>query len=347
MRRLLWLGLCAIQTFAARAQTTEATPGATGLPMPAHARVVVVHDPAALQTFNARLERIEPMVARGLTNVTGKPSASDAWRSLVSTQDTVGIKVYSLPGALSGTRPAVVEAVVRGLLAAGLPPRQIVIWDKHLADLRLAGFYELAQRYGVRVAGSVDSGYDEKTFYEAALLGRLVWGDHEFGNKEPAVGRKSFVSKLVTQEMTKIIHLTPLLNHNVVGVSGNLFGLTFGSVDNTLRFEADPAQLATAIPEIYALPAVGDRVVLNIVDALICQYLGEERMRLHHSAKLNQLWFSTDPVALDILSIQELDRQREAARLTPAKPKLDLYQNASLLQLGVSDLKNIEVVTVL
>jgi hypothetical protein len=143
--------------------------------------------------------------------------------------------------------------------------------------------------------------------------------------------------------MTKIINITPLLNHNLAGVSGNLWGLALGSVDNTLRFENDADRLAAAVPEIIALPQLGDRVVLNIVDALICQYQGEERGLLHYSTALNQLWFSTDPVALDVLAIQELDRQRQAAKVLAATTNLELYQNASLLEIGVSDLRRIDV----
>jgi len=65
--------------------------------------------------------------------------------SLVSTQDIVGLKVYSKPGPNSGTRPAVVSAVVQGLIAAGLPPKQVIIWDREEADLREAGFFELGE----------------------------------------------------------------------------------------------------------------------------------------------------------------------------------------------------------
>src|SRR5262249_49447092 len=153
----------------------------------------------------------------------------------------------------SGTRPAVVAAVVEGLLAAGLPPTNIIVWDKQTTDLRLAGYFDLAARYGIRVAGSAQTGYDEKAFYDTALLGNLVWGDLEFGRKGTGIGRKSFVSKLVSQEMTKIINISPLLNHNLAGVSGNLYSLAIGSVDNLTRFESDPNRMATAIPEIYAL----------------------------------------------------------------------------------------------
>jgi len=307
------------------------------------ARVVVVHEPNATIAFDPQVEKVSAMMTRGLTNLTGKATVAEACRSLVSTQDVVGIKVFSTPGATSGTRPAVVEAMVKSLLEAGLPPKQILVWDRRLSDLRLAGYFDLAERFGVRVAGSAEAGYDEKTFYETALLGQLVWGDLEFGRKGEGVGRKSFVSRLVTGQMTKIINITPLLNHNLVGVSGNLWGLALGSVDNTLRFETDADRLATAVPEIVALPQLGDRVVLNIVDALICQYQGEERGMLHYSTPLNQLWFSTDPVALDVLAIQELDSQRRAARVLAPKTSLELYQNASLLEIGISDPRRIDV----
>lgn len=283
------------------------------------------------------------MVRRGITNVTGKATTTAAWRSLISTQDVVGIKVYSAPGPNSGTRPPVVAAVVQELIAAGLPAKNIIVWDKESVDLRLAGLFDLADRYGVRVAGSAQEGYDGRTFYESELLGNLVWGDYEFGAGGNGLGRKSFVSKLVSQEMTKIINVTPLLNHNLAGVSGNLYGLATGSVDNLIRFEANAERMARAIPEIYALEALSDRVVLSITDALICQYEGEEQGLLHYSTPLNQLWFSKDAVALDRLALRELDRQRRAANAPVVEQNLSLYDTAALLQLGVSDLKRIQV----
>jgi hypothetical protein len=306
------------------------------------ATVYIVEDSKATEAFRPNTNRVQEMVNCAITNLTAKTTVADAWKSLVSTQDIVGIKVFSEPGPNSGTRPAVVAAVVRGLIESGLPPDHIIIWDKRRTDLRLAGFFDLAKRVGVRAAGSAEAGYDEKTFYDTPLIGNLVWGDFEFGKKGSGIGRKSFVSKLVTDEITKIINITPLMNHNEAGVTGNLYSLAMGSVDNTTRFEGDPARLAIAVPEIYALPALSDHVVLSIVDALICQYEGEERSLLHYSVSLNQLRFSRDPVALDVLSLQELDRQREIARAPVIKPLRDLYSNASLLELGVSDLKKIQ-----
>jgi hypothetical protein len=310
------------------------------------ARVIVVHDEQATDAFRPRPKVVKEMVDRAITNLTGKASVPAAWLSLVATQDVIGLKVYSVAGPNSGTRPAVVGAVIEGLLAAGIPASHIIVWDRMSTDLRLAGFYDLCEPYGIRVCGSAQVGYDEKTFYDTALLGNLLWGDLEFGKKGPGIGRKSFVTKLVSKEITKIINITPLLNHNLAGVSGNLYSLASGSVDNFLRFESDPDRLATAVPEIYALPALYDRVVLNIVDALVCQYEGGERGLLHYSATLNELRFSRDAVALDMLSVQELDRQRRDYNVSVLKPNFDLYNNAALLELGVSDPKRIQVQTI-
>ncbi len=339
LRALAMACLCWLGRDASHAAPSPATPGS------ARARVVIVQERDAVDAFRPRPEKVEAMITRGMTNLTGKATAAEAWRSLVSTQDVVGIKVFSAPGPNSGTRPAVAAAVVQGLIMAGLPAQHIILWDKSEADLRLAGFFELADRYGIRVAGSAQAGYDAKTFYETPLIGNLLAGDLEFGQTGQGIGRKSFVSKLVSQKLTRIINLTPLLNHNEAGVSGNLYGLALDSVDNVKRFEGDVARLNNAVPEIYALPVLGDRVVLNIVDALICQYEGGEHGLLHYSTVLNQLRFSRDPVALDVLSVRELDRERRAAKAPNVKPNFDLYNNAALLELGVSDVKRIQVDT--
>lgn len=316
--------------------------GRAGL-VPARSRVVIVEDAQATAAFEPKPDVVQDMVDRLLLKFTGKEDVIQGWRSLVSTQDVVGLKVYSAPGPTSGTRPAVVRAVVKGLLAAGLPPRNIVIWDRQLADLRSAGFDQIAQRYDVRIAGSANSGYDEKTFYDNPLPGELVAGDLDFDSGGAKTGRKSHVSKLLTDGMTRIITITPLLNHNLAGVTGNLYSLAAGSVDNVGRFETQASRLAEAVPEIYALRALSDHVALSITDALIGQYQGENTSLLHYSTALNQIWMSKDPVALDVLAIQELDRERQARKMTAGDSNAPLYRNASELELGVSDPAKIQV----
>lgn len=337
-RCVVVLLLCAACT----AAVGESRPASTNSVPPS--RVVIVHDPAATQAFTFRPEVVRQMVRRGMTQLTGRTNVAKAWQSLVTAKDIVGIKVFSAPGADAGTRPAVVEAVIEELIEAGLPAKNIIIWDRQRADLRQAGFEEVARRHRARIEGSANAGYDERVFYspERPFLGQLVWGDLEFGRKGDGVGRRSYVTTLLTRSITKIISITPLLNHNTAGVSGHLYSLALGSVDNSIRFENDQLRLSTAVPEIYALRAIGDRVVLNITDALICQYQGEQRSLLHYSTALNELRFSKDPVALDYLSLRELERTRLISSVPIPRElsltnQMEVLQNAALLELGVCE----------
>ncbi len=330
----------------ASAQSETTNSAATNQPT---ARVVEIEYPGATYDLLPVPDAIQTMVERGITNLTGKDSPKAAWLSLVSPADTIGIKVYSAPGPNSGTRPAVVAAVVQGLISAGIPPKQIIIWDRRDVDLRLAGFHEFEARFGVRVMGSLEAGYDLTNYYETALLGPMNWTDVEYNQKGPGMGRKSYVSRLVSQELTKIINIAPMMHQNTVGVYGCLFSLTMGSVDNTLRFQNSLPELDKAVPEIYALPVFGDkvageRVVLSMVDGLICQYEGQDQGLLHYSMVLNELRFSRDPVALDVLSLQEINHQSQVAGMSAANTNLELLNNASLLEIGISDTNRINVV---
>ncbi len=336
----LWLAFCLLG-FSSRAQVA----------LPLHAtnsagRVVQIQGENLLNAFLPDDERVAALFNRGLMRFTQATNPAVAWQRLVSTNDTVGIKVFATPGPLNGTRPAVVAAIVRGLRAAGLPAKQIVIWDKHAYDLRAAGLFTLGKKLGVRVAGATDSGYDPDTFYQpdTPVIGALVWGDLEFGvTNKAGVGKKSFVSKLVSRQLTKIISVAPLINENDAGICGHFFSLALGSVDNTRRFEGDGDRLATALPEIIALPALGDRTVLYVTDALLGQFQGGPAAYLQYSTKLQQLWFSRDPVALDTLALAELARERNNFSVAPIKFNSEIYTNAALLQLGVNDPAKIQV----
>ncbi len=344
IRRVDWRAVVLASVLLSTTATPEAPALSSGGLMQAErARVIRVIDPKALKGFEADSQTVRQMVHKGMLAFTGKSDPASAWQEHFTSQDRIGIKVVSGPGKTSGTRVAVVEAVVQELLAAGFSRTQVIVWDKHIADLRQAGYFALAERLGVRVAGASEARYDEDASYESNTIGKLIWNDHEFGKTGENVGKRSFVSKLVTRDMTKIILISPLLNHNEIGVSGQFASLVLGSVDNTLRFESDPGKMAVVLPEMFAMEALGDKVAFCIVDALICQYQGEQTSLLHYSSRLNQVWFSKDPVALDVLSIREIEKQRQTAKVPSPRLNWDLYQNAQLLQLGINDPRSIQI----
>lgn len=310
-------------------------------------RIVAVQGRHLLDAYAPNDVRVEEAFNRGLTFLTTTTTVSNAWRSLLATNEIVGIKVFSAPGQLSGTRPAVVKAIVLGLLAAGLPPEHVIIWDRHERDLRLAGYFELGQELGVRVAGAAETGYDTNAFYlpDSPIIGQLVWGDVEFGltNKAAGVGKKSYVSKLVSQQMTKIISVVPLMNETSAGVCGHFYSLALGSVDNVRRFENNASRLAVALPEIDALPVIGDRVVLHVTDALLAQYQGGPMGYLQFSQVRNEIWLGHDPVALDTMALKELMLQRRLVNAPTMPSNFAIYTNAVLLELGVNDPTRIQI----
>ncbi len=92
-------------------QAQPVTPAASEGAAP-RAYVLTVQDDTATTAFAPRRDRVRLMVNRAITNLTHCATVPEAWRSLVATQDVVGIKVVSAPGPNSGTRPAVVAAVI-------------------------------------------------------------------------------------------------------------------------------------------------------------------------------------------------------------------------------------------
>ena len=66
---------------------------------------------------------------------------------------------------------------------------------------------------------------------------------------------------------------------------------------------------------------------------------------MHYSTELNEVRVSRDPVALDVLSLRELERQRRMLGNAHPPVNRELYDNAALLELGLSDPERIEVLT--
>ena len=71
---------------------------------------------------------------------TGQPTVASAWGSLVKPSDVVGIKVCTNGAPLFSSHPAVVNAIVAGLAEAGVPPQNIVVWDREESLLKSGRF---------------------------------------------------------------------------------------------------------------------------------------------------------------------------------------------------------------
>lgn len=321
-----------------------ASTGLAGLQAADTNRVVAVTDPAAVNLLEVAPDRVPPMVRAGLCALTGAATETEAWSALVAATDVVGIKVNTAAAPLQATRPAVVNALVDGLLAAGVASTNIVVWDLNAINLRRAGF-QSNDRYQVRAVMG-DSGWNADRYHESDIVGKLIWGDLLYGQTEDAVSTRSHFPKLLTQTITKLINVPVLQDHETYGISGCLYNLTVGAVDNSRRFAYGVPPGLPDIPLIAAHAEIRDKTILHVMDALIAGYAGGPSFKPRYSWAPATLYFSRDPVAIDGLCLGLLESQRAAARI-PALDKRALHVVASgRAGLGQADTNQVAIVRV-
>jgi uncharacterized protein (DUF362 family) len=274
-------------------------------------RVVLVRDPAALDGRAVNAARTRAMVATGLQTLTGQTTETAAWQRLVTSTDVVGIKISTIAAPAHVTHPEVLDALVAGLHRAGVPTNQIVIFDRDPKKLRDAGYTQFPV---TSIIG--EAGWDPGVFIENKLVGKLIWGDLDFGAEEPLSTRSHF-PKLLTQTITKLINVPVLMDHDAAGIAGGLYNVTVGMADNTRRFEQTGQRPDAAIRELAARPELRSRLVLTITDALIAGYAGGPVFKPQYSWPHAGLYFSRAAAALDAVCLDVLEAKRKEQNVAP------------------------------
>ena len=141
---------------------------------PAISTVYFAQSADAVEQFQENTAVTRRMVDQLVMDVTGQSSVAGAWRTLVSPNDRVGIKVATAGAPYCVSHPGVVEAIVAGLEQAGIPRKKVIVWDRDPETLRAAGF-DGHGGYSVR-AIDPPRGYDREATYRVgarqADLGR-------------------------------------------------------------------------------------------------------------------------------------------------------------------------------
>ena len=266
-----------------------------------------------------------------------KKTTADAWRDFFSPEDIVGIKINPIGGKKLSTRPEVVNTIILGLIAAGVKENNIIMWDRFEDHLTLAGYNLNKGSSGVRCYGTEQTaGYDKENYYESE-------DDDPTLRKNGEV--RSFFSNIVTQQVTAVINVPVMKNHGIAGVTLCLKNIAFGVVDNTARFHPSLYFCDPATYEIYAHPAMKDKVRLHIVDALqACFDGGPVDMKPGTMWNEERLFFGTDPVSIDRIGLEIIDRKRKENNCMSVLHQAKHIATAGKNGLGVYDKNNIEFV---
>ena len=303
-------------------------------------------------------DRVRKEISAGMAGLTGEKNPGKAWGQFVGPKDVVGIKVNPIGGDILATKPEVVDAIIEGLLAAGVAKANIVIWDRRLFQLEAAGF--TAARFpGVRVLGTEMKGpngefYDDKgelwakDNIDREALPYVADVEMKY-NKETLPymineGKSSYFTKIVTGTVTKIVNV-PILKNAGATATCCLKNLSYGSLSNPSRLHKLWMQ---SVAEPCAFPVLRDKVVLNIVDGLQACYDGGPGANPKFIYDANVLLFGTDPVAVDAVAHDIIVKERMArgTQQVDAKGRSAFLEIAEGLGLGVVDRGKIKITDV-
>ena len=299
--------------------------------------------------------KVRSSVHRGMAELTGEKDQGAAWRQFVSPKDIVGIKVNPIGEKLLSTKPEVVDAVIEGLMAAGVPKANIIIWDRRHFELEAAGFIP-ARFPGIRLLGTELKGpngdywdpKDElwsKDNIDREALPYVAEAQMKYDRDTMPYmvneGRQSYFTHVVTSVCTKIVNV-PILKNAGPTVTACMKNLSYGSLSNTGRLH----QLwMKSVAEPLAFPCLRDKVVLNIVDGFQACYDGGPAANPKFIYDANLVLVGTDPVAVDAVAHDIIVKERMArgVQQLESKKQSEFLYIAEALGLGVADRAKIKV----
>jgi len=302
--------------------------------------------------------KVRASVNRGMAELTGEKNLGAAWRQFVSPSDVVGIKVNPIGEKILSTKPEVVDAVIEGLMAAGVPKANIVIWDRRHFELVDAGF--TPERFpGIRVLGTETKGPNgdfwdakgelwSKDNIDREALPYVAEAEQKYDRETMPYmineGKHSYFTRLVTSVCTKIVNV-PILKNAGATVTCCLKNLSYGSLSNTGRLHA---LWMKSVAEPLAFPCLRDKVVLNIVDGLQACYDGGPAANPKFIWDANVMFFGTDPVAIDAVAHDFIIRERIARKVQQLESKRSsaFLEIAEALGLGIADRGKIKIADV-
>ena len=324
-------------------------------------RVISVSDDRCIVSGKYQSEPVQAMMRRGIVELTGAPDWVAAWRMFVQPGEVVGIKLnpVSLPWVISS--PVVVREIIAGLESAGIRRKDIVIYDRYKSQFLEAGFDKWVPE-GVRSAWATD--YDDPTQQRIDGYDPDHWMDMQLTQPgftfEDERARRSYAATFITRDVDKLVNLCLPKHHQSAGLTIALKNLSHGLVNNVFRSHSSEMLNACGmfIPTAVSIPVIRDKTVLHICDGVQGLYHGgpilkEESRKFVWEHK--RMYFSTDPVAMDKIGWEVLDKKRVAMGMKPlALAGMDQFSQfvrmqpehvdiAGALGLGVADRAKIDL----
>ena len=274
----------------------------------------------------------------------------------------VALKVNTRAGEGLSTPLHLVRATIKSLESRGFERQSVLIIDFSYFNLKNAGFYEEEKDgtfyfEGCPVLALNSFNYFEPDWYYDSPIPPLLkdrpynqnydfsFSDYEAyeAYEEAPIFRKSFLPIPLLFEVDFWINLVVGLEDPILGVDGALANASLWNVSNHLRFLANPSTAAVAVAEILGIPELNQNLKLHLVALEEFQFIGGPSYNALYSRVEPKLWMSSDPVALDRLLLDLINRERRKNGFNELPmPNLQLSY-ASKIGLGEDVIESIEI----
>ena len=303
-------------------------------PTPKTRLVMVQNAQATDENGLGKPDSVAGMVHQAVCELTGNADKAQAWASLFKPADVVGLKVNLRGGAHLSTQPCVVNAIIDGLLAAGVAPNNIIVWDAWTKELKPAGFTQNDSAEGVRylctdhIRPSAGFGEDRSKIREA------------YSDQPVKVADKTvYFTRIMTDIITALINVPLIKDHVMAGVTCSMKN-HYGSILTPKDLHGNSCDPYLA--ELNATPIIREKTRLILVDGLRALYNGGPRDNPQYHWNLSSVIAGADPVAVDSLAGRLLDEKRDEKDMRPVMPKAHYIETAAKLGLGANNPQKID-----
>jgi len=278
--------------------------------------VVIVRDKTqkSVDGFNVDAAIARRLVDQAVMTLAGKDDVAKAWGTFVSPKDRVAIKFNGLFRRAT-THPEIIGAVTQGLVASGVDPAKIVVYDRSDKDMGTTGLTINREGKDVRICGT------EGNYGESAKAGPV----------------DTKLAKMLL-EADVLINIPMMKSHVRCSSTGALKN-HLGTVPNAGAFHND---FCAAIADLNALKPIKDKTRICIADALYSLWDGGPMFRANARWDYHGVVASVDPVALDATLDDIIRVKREEKGLKPHHSDPKHIARAAELGLGEADLKKIK-----
>jgi uncharacterized protein (DUF362 family) len=295
------MGLSALAGSCARSAESGMMAAAAGAGKVARTRkpiVVVARDSAVWNGRKLDRSRVRDLVFRAVRKLAGAESDETAWQTFFDPGDSVGIKLNTISGRLLSSTPEVADAIIDGILLAGVPGEKIAAWDRLEWEMRAAGFKPGRNKKGAlfTATDSPSAGYEDDI---------SEWGE---------VGSR--VSRLASRFSSAIVNVPVLKDHDLCGITGCLKNY-YGAINNPNKLHDNACDPYVA--DLNMLPAFREKTRLIVMDATTAQYHAGPGYKPKFAWQFSGVIVGADPVALDTVALKIIDDKRK----TEGMPSLE------------------------